>query len=322
MGNAGFSLAGNGFQGVVILSFIEKIIRPTGTYSSTFINGYTVLTFTANGSINVTLNNIEPTVFYYLVVAGGGSGGIDQGGGGGAGGLLQGYVSLSSNDTIAVTVGNGGAGSSTPAGVFTNGKGQNSSIIFSTNTGNNKIAEGGGYGALASGYIGYTVPGSGGSSGGTGCDVYINNSTATAGQGNKGGVATSGTGGAGGGGAGAVGSNGGTASAGGAGGDGILCTQPGIYSQYPTTFWAGGGGGGTGAGFNGGAGGRGGGGGGGTATGIQGAGGAGLNSGSTANGNGGNGGTNTGGGGGGRAQVSSTSGSGGSGIVIIAYLGR
>jgi len=312
---------GTFFQSAVQL----QTFTATGTYSNTTSGTYTILTFTGSGSL--IINNFSKSI-YYLVVAGGGAGGIDQGGGGGAGGVLQGSVSLSGNDTITITVGNGGIGSSNIDSIQSAGSGQNSSIIFSTNTANNKTSIGGGYGAEPPAYGGtYMIPGNGGSSGGVGCaysgSSFTNSSTAVSGQGNKGGNALNITGGAGGGGAGAVGGDGNVY--GGAGGNGVQCNQNGISLIYPTTYWGGGGGGGTISSAivtNGGNGGLGGGGGGGSGTGTQGTGGSGLNSGNPGTTNvGGNGGTNTGGGGGGRSQWGTGGGgSGGSGIVILAFL--
>ena len=234
-----------------------------------------------------------------LVVAGGGAGGVGGiAGGGGAGGVF--YATSQSVGTSAqtVTIGAGGAGSSSQT-LAVNG----SNSVFGSLT----AAVGGGGGGMADAPTANQTSGSGGSSGGirnvvrTGVSI----GTATSGQGNVGAAGSSNTDAGGGGGAGAVGvaGTGGTTS--GAGGAGLN-----TWSSWLSTTGLGVsgfiGGGGGGGGFtpspavSAGAGGSGGGGAGGTGNGTSGT-------------------ANTGGGGGGAGGFS-TSGSGGSGLVIIRYL--
>jgi hypothetical protein len=237
----------------------------------------------------------------YLVVAGGGGGGKHQGGGGGAGGLrstvsatggggsLETALSLSASP-YTVTIGSGGAGTSTSntAGL------QGTNSVFSTIT-----STGGGGG----GYYNTNTATSGGSGGGaSGGQTAKTPGTETANQGFAGGVGnTDGSGsGGGGGGAGAIGGTVINGISAGNGGNGVA-----IIMQGDLTYYAGGGGGGrqhngSGGGF----GGLGGGG-----TGAQGD-----------NQTAGSGTANTGGGGGGETQSNGTSGNGGSGIVIVRYL--
>lgn len=155
---------------------------------------------------------ITDVLVNYLVVAGGGGGGCFAGGGAGAGGMLTGQTLLLTGEvTYGITVGSGGAGSSTVTL-----KGSNGAISsFSTIT-----ATGGGGGGSDQSKSGAN----GGSGGGTG----INGGTAgtgIAGQGNSG---FTGDGG-GGGGAGAAGQSL-------AGGIGLLSNITGI-----STYYAGGG---------------------------------------------------------------------------------
>jgi hypothetical protein len=234
-----------------------------------------------------------------LVVAGGGAGGVGGiAGGGGAGGVF--YATSQSIGTSAqtVTIGAGGAGSSSQT-LAVNG----SNSVFGSLT----AAVGGGGGGMADAPTANQTSGSGGSSGGirnvvrTGVSI----GTATSGQGNVGAAGSSNTDAGGGGGAGTAGvaGTGGTTS--GAGGAGLN-----TWSSWLSTTGLGVsgfiGGGGGGGGFtpspavSAGAGGSGGGGAGGTGNGTSGT-------------------ANTGGGGGGAGGYS-TSGSGGSGLVIIRYL--
>jgi hypothetical protein len=221
----------------------------------------------------------------YLVVGGGGGGGYQIAGGGGAGGVISATTSLTAGTAYTITVGAGGAGS-TSAPVVNSG----TSSSFSTfGTG---VGGGGGGSAGAAAASG----GSGG--GGSYVSPYQTGGSGTSGQGFGGGTGQNGTpaSGGGGGGASAVGANGST-SAGGAGGAGVANTISGASVNY-----GGGGGGGGNVSATGGAGGSGGGG----------AGGLGVN--------GSPGTANTGGGGGG-GGISLNGGTGGSGIVIISYLG-
>ena len=244
----------------------------------------------------------------YLVVAGGGGGcgsanANTSGGGGGAGGYRSsrdgentGGGLASENKLVAtpstnyaVTLGGGGAGSSSYGTPGTNGV--NSSFASITSTGG---GGGGNYTAFAQN------GGSGGGSGTRSSATYQPAGTGVSGQGFAGGVGTAyGNGGAaGGGGAGAVGGN---ASGNTAGNGGIGVTST-ITGSSVTR--GGGGGGGT---FN-------------SSASSGGAGGGGAGGGG-ANTNGTSGTANTGGGGGGSASTNGTNtgGSGGSGIVILRY---
>jgi hypothetical protein len=262
----------------------------------TYSGGYTIHTFTANGTFNTSgVGNVE-----VLVVAGGGGGGSGDsspgGGGGGAGGYIYNASYATTSSSYTVIVGEGGLGSTVLS--VRGGKGTNSSFgsIFANGGGG-----GGSYGSATAG-------GAGGSGGGSTYGATIG--SGTEGQGNNGGLGVGaidpGESGGGGGGAGAVGA-GGSADDGGNGGAGTSSSISGSAVTY-----AGGGGGGngitggpvTGTG-NGGTGGAGGGGNGGTqSNGVA----------ATAN---------TGGGGGGAGSNSpdqnSIGGDGGSGIVIIRY---
>jgi PKD repeat protein len=183
---------------------------------------YTIQTFTSPGGTSIAPTTA--TKADYLVVAGGGGGGRN-GGGGGAGGVLTGTLTgLSSSYTV--TVGNGGAGSSSA-----NTRGANGgNSIFASFT---AIGGGGGGSNYASYYTG-AIGGSGGGGtrsalGGTGSQGYAG------GVGNSNGTAYFGGGG---GGAGATGSAA-LVYAGGRGGTGIASS----LSGSSVTYACGGGGG-------------------------------------------------------------------------------
>ena len=242
----------------------------------------------------------------YLVVGGGGSGGSGvSGGGGGAGGLLYGNTNLSSNYTIQIKVGAGGA--STPTSGDNQGNnGANSAIIDASYGAGTILALGGGGG----GGGGANNPGKDGGSGGGGTGYDNTGSVQGPGganttwegvfyetppiQGNDGGTGTyNGSGwGGGGGGAGEPGWSYNTSTVS-EGGDGLYYSITGSNTAY-----AGGGGGG---GYN--AVGK--------AGGVGGGGTGGYRYGNATDGTDG-----TGGGGGGTGQ-GRASGAGGSGIVII-----
>ncbi|MFZ4397710.1 MAG: glycine-rich domain-containing protein [Kiritimatiellia bacterium] len=288
------------------------VVATGGTISQYITNGtkFTVHTFTAGGTFNVT----SPGIVEVLVVGGGGGGGGSTGGGGGAGGLIYSNAfAVTNNGVYTVTVGAGGSGGSGSDAAATQGtNGQNSA--FGT-----LIAYGGGGGGC-NGYtpaMGYGLPG--GSGGGGSVDGqflgFRPGGSFTNGQGNTGGVAivwgpgpnnnypTGGGGGAGGG-----GSNG-TLTVGGQGGVGKQYDLSGV-----ATWYAGGGGGGcyvvTANGDYGGAGGSGAGGRGGSA------GGTGITTNAPSNGA-----PNTGSGGGGQGgNLAASAGAGGSGIVIVRYV--
>lgn len=255
-------------------------------------NGATVvLTYidTARGWLASNGYPIQPVGAYtatYLVVAGGGSGGCGRGGGGGAGGLLTSSATFTPGTAYTVTIGAGGAATSTSD---TRGNsGANSSIS------NVASSIGGGAGGA------YTANGLSGGSGGGGADPNYTGGAGTAGQGYAGGNGSGyAANGAGGGGAGAVGANVVSSTVAGNGGIGISSSISGS-----ATYYAGGGGGGADGATTAGTGGNGGGGngraGGGTAS---------------------SGAPNSGGGGGGAYYLASTSGAGASGIVVISYQG-
>ena len=251
--------------------------------------GYCIHTFTASGTFQVaTAGNVE-----VLVVAGGGGGGAGwYAGGGGAGGLIYNAAFAVTAQTYTITVGAGGAGSTSV--VVRGANGENS--VFSSLT-----AVGGGCGGSRTAQQSGVSGGSGGgaswpsTAGGAG----------TAQQGNAGGTNAGGNYGASGGGAGAAGLAGNASPY---GRDGAIGAE---YSISGTaTYYAGGGAGGSDSSLS-----R-----------IGGLGGGGRASNTTIAA--GNGTPNTGGGGGGGSSVEGSGGSGiyerggngGSGIVIIKYL--
>jgi hypothetical protein len=224
----------------------------------------------------------------YLVVAGGGGGSYF--GAGGAGGLLTGIDPVPNGQTLLVTVGAGGTGTTGNSDNTTQG----AASVFGSIS-----ASGGGAGFLN--YVANASKNNGGSGGGGG---YSNSppgesifGNGIVGQGNAGGKGTSTyNSGGGGGGAGTIGLTS-ASSAGTNGGAGIASAISGTVTTYAG---GGGSGGGTASGSGGVGGGGAGGNGAGTATGTAGT-------------------VNTGGGGGGAANNSSTGGAGGSGIVIVSY---
>jgi hypothetical protein len=226
----------------------------------------------------------------YLQVAGGGGGGFDIGGGGGAGGYLTGTTTLNPTLSYTVTVGAGGAGST--SGSATGVLGSNSQFdILTASVG------GGGGGSRSSAKNGAN----GGSGGGGSADVS-SGGTGTSGQGNAGGSQSSGDQAAGGGGASAAGAGGGGVGTGtGNGGDGTASSITGTSVTY-----AGGGGGGSSPAQ--------------APAGTGGAGGGGAGSSSSSGATAGT--ANLGGGGGGgsnQAAPGSNGANGGSGVVIISY---
>ena len=246
---------------------------------------YTVVTFTANGSLNVT-GTINATV---LVVAGGGSGGRNNGdrtsGGGGAGGLLY-NTSYNAVGNITVVVGAGGI---TPSAGTPCSNGTNSSFGIMNATG------GGCGGSVYTPYYGAN----GGSGGGAFHGVAVGaNGTAGQGYGGGGGYSNDPYYSAGGGGGALLNGTAGAYQKGGAGGNGTNYTINGS-----NVYYAGGGGGGAEE-YPGGVGGAGGGG----------------TGGNNAAGTAGTNGTGGGGGGGAGLGVFGNGAAGGSGIVIIRYL--
>ncbi len=228
----------------------------------------------------------------YLIVAGGGAGGKANAGGGGAGGLLTNFggtaLGLTPGVVYTVTVGTGGAATSTGA----QGNNGTNSVLSGTGiTTLTAIGGGGGGSDAAAGGVGAN----GGSGGGSDYDSNTGGS-GTVGQGNDGGDASNPSGqyGAGGGGGAGAAGTGGSPSAGGVGGVGLSNSITGS-----AVFYAGGGGGST-ASAGGGAGGNGGGGAGGDG-----------NNGSATDG------TDGLGGGGGGIDGGQPSGAGGDGVVIL-----
>ncbi len=260
------------------------IVATGGTISH--VNGYTIHSFTATGTFQVTSGN---GIVDALVVAGGG-GGANTGSGGGGGGFVQGHVPITTG-SYTITVGAGGSGGLTTAAPGV--KGGNS--VFSTVT-----AEGGGNGVSHGGNIG----GSGGSGGGG--SISTSGTAAAGGTGSQGSAGGAGYveaswigNSGGGGGAATVGAAGGNTAGTGNGGTGLQNSFTGT-----STYYAGGGGAGEVSGS------------------FVGAGGTGGGGGATVDAAGTSGTANTGGGGGGgsyNAGVYTNGGNGGSGIVIIRY---
>ena len=314
---------------------VSPFITATGGTIST-CGDFKIHTFTSDGTFSVsTAPTPANNKVSYAVVAGGGGGGKGGGrsaGGGGAGGFREGKLSsdtytasplaatpcsaltVTASTDYPITVGAGGAGTSS----FLNSAGNGSNSVFSTIT-----SAGGGFGGNTnnvppSGKESGNPGGSGGGAGGG--DVFGsagsgNTPPVSPSQGNPGGTAVGNNGpqnaGGGGGGATSNGVNASTADAG-EGGNGAgtgINPSPSVGTSGPTPlrFFAGGGGGGTGVGSS-------------TATGGYGGGGAGSPGPSPSGTSGVAGTTNTGGGAGGNSGPGpSTSQSGGSGIVMIRY---
>ncbi len=238
-----------------------------------------------------------------LVVAGGGSGGNFNAGGGGAGGVLT-HTSQSLTATnYTVTVGAGGAGT-TSGGATSNGTNSQFAALTASVGGG-----GGGWFTGGASLAGQNGGCGGGGMGGAGSSSLL---VGTGSQGFNGGTGSSsgsGNGGGGGGGMGAVGGNATNgADTGGNGGAGVTSTfineigaVTGVgFNSSGAYYLAGGGGGG---GYN--------------AAGAGGIGGGGI--GGLQSVAGGNGQVTTGSGGGGARNGSALSGSGGSGVVIVRY---
>lgn len=250
--------------------------------SPSYAGGYTIHTFTTSGTFTVSGSSFNVET---LVVGGGGGAGHNNGGGGGAGGVLTGSQTITGS--MAVTVGSGGAPSTTdnPSG----NNGENS--VFGSLT----AVGGGGGSGRGSGVVGGTGGSGGGgngisgSAGGNGVagQGYAGAAGYTAAQGDN-------DGGGGGGGAGEAGARAIPGFFGGIGGDGVQSSITGTATYY--------GGGGGGAEFYPAAGGLGGGGAASTGEATAGT-------------------PNTGGGGGATESVTAGySKAGGSGVVIIRYL--
>uniref|UniRef100_A0A6C0HS77 Fibronectin type-III domain-containing protein n=1 Tax=viral metagenome TaxID=1070528 RepID=A0A6C0HS77_9ZZZZ len=280
------------------------------TYTWDFMNsaaGTYNLTFTFNCPVGITQIMVYPAVsqsientnnMSFLVVGGGGGG--SAGGGGGGGVVYNLGLSIPSGTIFIATVGTGGSGGNPNSGIGSTGN--DSSLVYSSNT---IIAKGGGGGAAnASTGIGN----SGGSGGGgtysvntpgpaggssiqqsySGCNVYGNSG------GNSGNFNASPYPSGGGGGAGSIGGNGTSTTVAGNGGAGVLIPITGSYY---------GGGGGGSFSVTGGV--------------TAGLGGSGGGAAGTINSTVYSGTANTGGGGGGALQSVTAGGAGGSGVIII-----
>ena len=176
-----------------------KFYEATGGTVTTDGN-YKVHSFTSSGTFSVSVVPVDPSSaeLDYLIIAGGASGGANSGSGGGAGGrlFLENYTGITSTGDITVTVGAGGAGTTSY------GRGNNgANSVFNSIT-----ATGGGAGGGWTSASSHQTGSDGGSGGGSSNNQA--GGSGISGQGNDGGSA-SGYGGATGGGAGADGDNGG-----------------------------------------------------------------------------------------------------------------
>ena len=172
---------------------------------------YTFLTTSVNYSMQ--FSNVTTDITLNCLAVAGGGGGAGYGGGGGAGGMVETIYTVSSSQSINITVGAGGAGGA---------RGSNGA---NTRIGTTITAKGGGGGG------GGDDGGSGGRGGGAGAGGG-GGGLGTTGQGNKGG---DGGGFAGGGGGAFTGGADGTSTAGGAGGLGKPTTLAGIPSATYAT---------------------------------------------------------------------------------------
>jgi len=200
---------GYGPQGWVSIKTLELLAATGGTTSTTARSGYTVHTFTGDGTFTVTSGS---GLIEYFVVAGGGGGAAGcganpcAGGGGGAGGLRYSNSFPVSPGPYTVTIGPGGPNGAEPR--------SGTDSVFGTITSDG----GGGAGSSSSGST--QPPGESGGSGGgssssqgpapgapaTGDPGGTDNSVSPAnGWGNDGGGGITNNNGAGGGGAGAAG---------------------------------------------------------------------------------------------------------------------
>ena len=225
--------------GYANLGKIPYGVATGGTSSSITVGGinYTLLTFTASGTLTVT----EAGLFDCIIIGPGGQGG--QNGGGGAGGYLEQTLYIDANQTITVGAGNhgntssvgtiaiaiyggqGGSGYGFTTGVFLVGgcgggessQATPSKAVMNGNVGGTNSTFGGGGGGL--GAVGGNGNPSVGGSGGAGKDIsaWLGQTGGTTLKGGGGGAAgfAGGSGGSGGGGANGVA---GTANSGGGGG--------------------------------------------------------------------------------------------------------
>lgn len=244
------SIPNNNFGYPSVNSNGQVSITTTGNCTVSTFGSYTFYTFTSGSGTFKTSSTVDVSA---LIVGGGGPGGKNwndgyfSGGGGGGGGVGVGKLTLVSNVTYNINIGEGGV-------PFNNGtkaastNGMNSSIVGGSI---NEIAFGGGYGAYA--YItfnpSYTtiyVKGENGGSGGGGLadrsaiapgTPILNGGTLLTYYGNAGGTGNYGRGG-GGGGAGSAGVSGNSTVNPGNGGNGYT------WNVNNTTYGGGGGGGG------------------------------------------------------------------------------
>ena len=239
---------GRGGSGVVLVSYKASYTCNTSTTSS---GGYTtvVIANTTNQVSNCTTTWSTPsgitTAEVLLIAGGGGGGGMYVAGGGGAGGYIYNATQAVSG-TISIQVGGGGKGGETLNNTLTNIG--NSGFDGSNTTFSTLSAVGGGGGGAYNIWVDGRSGGSGGGSAVLSDPTVGAIGSATAGQGNVGGLGAWITGsnpGGGGGGKGSSGSSG-TSSTGGAGGSGVSNPISGVsVSATSITTVAGGGGGGS-----------------------------------------------------------------------------
>jgi hypothetical protein len=89
-------------------TFFQPGCTAIGTYTITYVNNKTIITF-LSGSGSISFNSA--TTITYLVVGGGGGGGVSMGSGGGGGGVLTGTYTMAANTVFKIGVGTGGEGS-------------------------------------------------------------------------------------------------------------------------------------------------------------------------------------------------------------------
>jgi hypothetical protein len=137
----------------------------------TYSGGYTIHTFTSNGTFTSTAaGNVQ-----VLVIGGGGGGGNNAGGGGGAGGYVEDTSYAVTPGNISVTVGDGGAGSSVACGGRFSGANGDDSVFGSI------TAYGGG-----GGHAGGDCRGNGYDGGSGGGAAAYNGTSYTGGDGSQG----------------------------------------------------------------------------------------------------------------------------------------
>ena len=221
-----------GIGGISLYSFAPPVV--TGNYSKNSLNGksivnggYTGWIFTSGSNNTFTVS--APCTLQILCVGGGGG---SRAGGSGGGGFVQSTATLTSADTLTISVGNGGYN------WYNAPLAEPSLVTFANNPSFSVTALGGGKSG-----------GNGGSGGGGGSSPTFafgnTGGTGTPGQGNNGGNAPAYGSGGGGGGAGSAGKPGSTGNGTNvtsylSGGAGKACTLPGFNTSI---YFAGGGGG-------------------------------------------------------------------------------